>query len=133
MRKLQAQDIGKIINLLNKMDVVDLLKDLFSGEMRKSIINRLRQEQQEGIQGTLATEMTAEEVGAEILMAVVPKVLLVIPKAQTEVNIYLADVCEVEVETIDRLDIDEYIKLIFDFFAKPELGALMKHVQKFLQ
>ena len=131
MRKLRAKDIFTIVDMINDLGLMPIIKDLLSGDLRKTIIKQATKKStdEETTEETTTEETTAEEIGLDVILELIEKLLTKVPEARVKVHELFAELCGVEVATIDEMALDDYFDLYADFFKKPELRVLSKYLK----
>jgi hypothetical protein len=89
MRQLKAKDIGPFTKILFKMEIKDVLKDVFSKE---------------------------ESTGRDVLIRVTDVLIDNYYKAEADFLKFVSDVAEKDVAQIEDLSIPEFISLIKEIF-----------------
>lgn len=117
LRPLYGSDIFTVMNLVNKLDLIDPIKELLTGEMRDQIIKGLTEKEQ--------NEVDVQTIGFEMVVQISDLAVRQIPKAQDDINGFLADLTSTDIETIQKLPIAEYMRLIRDFFGHKDLKGLL--------
>lgn len=103
MRGLKALDTFKVLSLIGKLGVKELIEQMFDGSKTKKV------------------EDLVEVRGQKLLTELFDVLVTKLPLVETELNTFLADLCATDLKTIQELPFLEYIALIKAFFAKPEL------------
>ncbi|MFB5068286.1 MAG: hypothetical protein F6I01_002155 [Aerococcus sanguinicola] len=143
LRPLYGDDVFKVVNLINKLGLVESLEELLNTEKRQQIINQLTAEKDKKEDEEKVVDLkdkkkekvkidTTEQLGFEMLIQLVKQVFRNLPSAREEMNEFLADLTETDVETIKHLKMKEYIQLIKDFFSHPDFKELLGSVQEFI-
>lgn len=127
-RPLLAKDTFKVLNLVNAMNILEPLKEIF-GSRKEEIIEMVKEESEEG----LTQKGMAESVGFEMMAEVISIVVQNVPRAESEINSFLADLTEMKTKDIENLPISEYFGMIKDFFNHPDLKQLFESVQSLMQ
>lgn len=129
LRPLYGDDIFVVMELVNKLDLIEPIKELLSGEMREQIIQMMVENTDEQNK----TEVDVEAVGFEIILQISELAIKRIPKAKNEINSFLADLTNSDVETIRKLSIVHYMGLIKDFFGHPDLKELLDSLAQLMK
>lgn len=127
LRPLYGDDVFQVLELVNKLDLIDPLAELFT-EKREEIIASVTAEDKTTEKESGAT--TTEIVGFEVLLEVSKLAISRIPKAKNELNTFLADLAETDEETIKKLPLSEYIGLVKSFFTHPDFRELFQSLQE---
>lgn len=127
LRPLYGDDVFQVLELVNKLDLIDPLAELFT-EKREEIIASVTADEKTTEKDGGAT--TTEIVGFEVLLEVSKLAISRIPKAKNELNSFLADLAETDEETIKKLPLSEYIELVKSFFTHPDFRELFQSLQE---
>ena len=125
MRPLMADDIFQVLALIEKLDLVDTLKDLFKGELRDKIIsNYKKDEKNKNDKKEKSEQLINESVGFDIMVELGGLAVRRIPMAKQEINDLLASLTGKTAEEIGQLPIAIYIGLVKDFFTHNDFKEL---------
>lgn len=119
LRRLRGDDVFPVLDLINKLELIDPISQLAQGELRKEFLDGTDEKSQEQIN---------LDVGIGIAIKFSKIAVRNIPKARDEINEFLADLTETDVKTITELPIKEYIGLVKDFFTHDDLRELLESV-----
>ncbi|KIR03463.1 hypothetical protein P261_02278 [Lachnospiraceae bacterium TWA4] len=132
LRRLKADDIFPMIQLLSKLGVKEL-KDSLDPEVVKKSIQMIREEgNDEDNKENLQTELIYS-VGMSVVLDVVEFILVKLPTCKKEIYTILANVSGLSVKDIADLDFAVFTNMIFDFVQKEELGDFIKAVSRFFK
>ncbi|AIM64201.1 hypothetical protein WS105_0611 [Weissella ceti] len=113
MRELKADDLFKMMPIIGKLDIKDVVVNMFQG----GLVDKDDEEEQD-----------EELVGMEIVATLIQTLMTNIPLVKDELNSLLGDLTGKTEKEIGDLDFGTYTKLIVDFFKKPELGDFFKSI-----
>lgn len=122
LRPLESKDFFKVIGLINKLDILETIKSIFSGELRETVINKFSDSK--GDKDKLSSKELNTQIGYDIALELASEVIQKIPSAQNDVNSFLADLAGLTVEEVDKLPLGTYFKLIRDFFTHNDFKQL---------
>lgn len=125
LRPLKASDAFTILNLVKRLDLIDPIKDLFTGDRRDELLSVVGQEDEE------LNEKQQTELGFEIFGDIVTLLVDRLPDNQTEICTLLADVYQTDVETIKELPIKEFIGYVTDFLQHKDFKELLAPIMEF--
>ncbi|MHD0286852.1 hypothetical protein [Weissella tructae] len=117
MRELKADDLFKMMPIIGKLNIKDVVVNMFQG----GLVDKGDEEQNE-------EEQNEELVGMEIVATLIQTLMTNIPLVKDELNSLLGDLTGKTEKEIGDLDFGTYTKLIVDFFKKPELGDFFKSI-----
>ena len=127
MRPLMADDIFQVLALIEKLDLVDTLKDLFKGELRDKIISNYKKDEKnknDKKEKEKSEQLINESVGFDIMVELGGLAVRRIPMAKQEINDLLASLTGKTAEEIGQLPIAIYIGLVKDFFTHNDFKEL---------
>lgn len=125
MRPLMADDIFQVLALIEKLDLVDTLKDLFKGELRDKIISNYKNDgKNKNDKKEKSEQLINESVGFDIMVELGGLAVRRIPMAKQEINDLLASLTGKTPEEIGQLPIAIYIGLVKDFFTHNDFKEL---------
>lgn len=125
MRPLMADDIFQVLALIEKLDLVDTLKDLFKGELRDKIISNYKNDgKNKNDKKEKSEQLINESVGFDIMVELGGLAVRRIPMAKQEINDLLASLTGKTAEEIGQLPIATYIGLVKDFFTHNDFKEL---------
>ena len=128
MRKLKGSDTFKMLAIIGKLDIADLIKDIFGQE------DNLSMGDFKGKKPTKAEmEAIAEKRGTEVMIQVVGVLTTKLPDIEVELNSFLGELTGTDHETIGDLPFDEYIELVTDFFKKEELKSFFSSLTSLMK
>lgn len=119
MRELKGTDIFTIMNLMNKLDIINPIKELLGGDKREEILAMFKDDD---------IENQEEQLGLVLGIDIASLVIERLPKAQNDINQFLATLCKTELSVIEELSILEYVGLIKDFFGHSDLKAILSSI-----
>lgn len=138
MRELEANDVFKILEIINILNVTDLVNDF----LQKKDIAKIKSQKAKGLaivaggknekqKEALADQIKGiqEEISAQSfdLVGKAVKYILANHKSiKTELNSLLADLTGKTPEEIGKTNIVTYALLVKDFFLKPELREVFE-------
>ncbi|AEB75902.1 hypothetical protein [Clostridium botulinum] len=112
MRKLGGQDTFLMLKIMSKTGAKNAIKEF----LKK--------------QGSFGKDKKSEEdyksIGIEVMLDVADTIMCNLDDAQSDINKLLANLCDVKVKEIEKLDFMEYNTLIINFFKKEELKSFFK-------
>lgn len=138
MRELEANDVFKILEIINILNVTDLVNDFLQKKDIAKIKSQKAKElaivaggKDEKQKETLANQIKdiQEEISAQSfdLVGKAVKYILANHKSiKTELNSLLADLTGKTPEEIGKTNIVTYALLVKDFFLKPELREVFE-------
>lgn len=127
MRPLMADDIFQVLALIEKLDLVDTLKDLFKGELRDKIISNYKKDgknKNDKKEKEKSEQLINESIGFDIMVELGGLAVRRIPMAKQEINDLLASLTDKTPEEIGQLPIATYIGLVKDFFTHQDFKEL---------
>lgn len=122
-----ADDIFQVLELIEKLDLVDTLKDLFKGELRDKIISNYKKDEKnknDKKEKEKSEQLINESVGFDIMVELGGLAVRRIPMAKQEINDLLASLTGKTAEEIGQLPIAIYIGLVKDFFTHNDFKEL---------
>ncbi len=122
-----ADDIFQVLELIEKLDLVDTLKDLFKGELRDKIISNYKKDEKnknDKKEKEKSEQLINESVGFDIMVELGGLAVRRIPMAKQEINDLLASLTGKTPEEIGQLPIAIYIGLVKDFFTHNDFKEL---------
>ena len=138
MRELQADDVFKILDIINILNVTDLVNDFLQKKDIAKIKSQKAKElaivaggKDEKQKETLANQIKdiQEEISAQsfdLVSKAVKYILANHSSIKTELNSLLADLTGKTPEEIGKTNIVTYALLVKDFFLKPELREVFE-------
>lgn len=141
MRELRGDDLFTMLNIAAKLDIKDELVSLWEKQVdaeteAKKKIAKLpadKKPKQLTAAQKLDREAATEKRGAQMVGTFVQKALLNLGKVKADCNMFFADLCGVSVDEIQKLNMADYTKLLFDFAKKPELKDFLSSIGSLLQ
>lgn len=115
LRKLDAQDIAPLANIINKIGFKEFKACFDSPEVKAGIAD-----------GSL----DLEKAGVTIMFDVVGIVISNIPKCIDEVFAFIASLTGFDIEDVKKLDIDVVAEIIIEIFQKEEFKKVFKVASK---
>lgn len=122
IRKLNAKDLFRMANILNKIGIGEL-KQVISTEKIVSLAS------QKGIKSDALTTI----VGANVIFDVVGIVINNLDKAEKDIFAFLANVTNKKSEDIENLDMGEFMDLLVAIFKKDEFKDFFKRASMFVK
>lgn len=138
MRELEANDVFKIIEIINILNVTDLVNDFLQKKDIAKIKSQKAKELAIGAGGKDEKQKEAladqikdiqEEISAqsfELVSKAVKFILANHNSIKTELNSLLADLTGKTPEEIGKTNVVTYALLVKDFFLKPELREVFE-------
>ena len=138
MRELEANDVFKILEIINILNVTDLVNDFLQKKDIAKIKSQKAKElaivaggKDEKQKETLANQIKdiQEEISAQsfdLVSKAVKYILANHSSIKTELNSLLADLTGKTPEEIGKTNIVTYALLVKDFFLKPELREVFE-------
>lgn len=138
MRELQADDVFKILDIINILNVTDLVNDFLKQKDIAKIQSQKAKElaivaggKDDKQKETLANQIKdiQEEISAqsfEFVGKAVKYILANHSSIKTELNSLLADLTGKTPEEIGKTNVVTYALLVKDFFLKPELREVFE-------
>lgn len=120
IRKLNAKDLFRMANILNKIGIGEL-KKVISADKIASLAS-----QKDINQDALTTI-----VGANVIFDVVGIVINNLDKAEKDIFAFLANVTNKTPEEIENLDMGEFMDLLVAIFKKDEFKDFFKRASMF--
>lgn len=134
MRKLSGQDLFPMLKILSRVKAKDMVLSFI--KKREEISKKLQVEQQTvkplGEESTVInvsqglSEDETKEVGMEVFADIVETIMCNLDLAKDDINNLLANLCNVNIEQIQTLDMGPYTELLMEFFGKEELKDFFK-------
>lgn len=122
MKPLTAKHIFPLLSLIGKLDIKDDFVAIFSDAAKGPQDHKKKKK---------LTEKEIEARGISIAGDMIQKVLVNLPKVETDINNLLAELTGKTNKQVGELPIEEYGGLIVAFFKKPELQDLFKQLASF--
>lgn len=138
MRELEANDVFKILDIINILNVTDLVNDFLKQKDIAKIQSQKAKElaiiagdKEENQKEALVNQIKdiQEEISAqsfEFVSKAVKYILANHSSIKTELNSLLADLTSKTPEEIGKTNIVTYALLVKDFFLKPELREVFE-------
>lgn len=138
MRELQADDIFKIIEIVNILNVADLVTEFLKQQDAAKIKSQKMQglsviasqsddNKKESLTDQIKTiQQDISSQSFEYVSKAVKFVLVHSAEIKTELNVLLADLTGKTPEEIGKTNIVTYSLLVKDFFVKPELREVFE-------
>jgi hypothetical protein len=124
VRALRGDDIFPILGILGKLGVKDEITSIF----------QIVQDAQKNKTGDDNGEAIAADVGIKIMSSILDKLIAGLPKVQTEINAFLANVSELTVKDVKALALREYIELLAAVFTSEDVvnftGSLLDKLSR---
>lgn len=137
MRELQADDIFKVLNIVDVLGVADQIVDVFkireevsdltAKAMGYKIILEKNPESKEAKKAAKELEKVEGALNSQsfsVIASITKIVLANMGNAKNEINLLLADLTNSKLDDINKMSMLSYIKLVKSFFEKPELKEL---------
>ncbi|WP_208560638.1 hypothetical protein [Marinilactibacillus kalidii] len=124
LRELRGDDVFVVLELVNKLDLIDPVQSLLSGQKKQEILDSLKSNGEDKVEN--------REVGFEILLEISKLAIKRIPKAKKDINVFLAELTGTTVEEIETLPLKRYVGLLKDFFKHPDLKELYKSLSELI-
>lgn len=115
LRKLDAQDIAPLANIISKIGFRQF-KECFDTEDSKKAL-------EEG-------EINLEKLGVGIAFDIAGIVIMNIPKCIDEVFAFIASLTGFDIEDVKKLDLDVVTEIIIEIFQKEEFKKVFKVASK---
>ena len=120
MRKLAGDDLWTLLDIINALDITDEFVSIFDTGARAATTTKVAK-----LKTKKAQQAELEKIGASVMAGLVKKALANMKNIRKPLNELLADVTGSSTDEIKKLGIAEYVKLVTDFFKKPELKDLV--------
>ena len=120
IRKLNAKDLFRMANILNKIGIGEL-KKVISAEKIASLAS----------QKDIKSDALTTIVGANVIFDVVGIVINNLDKAEKDIFAFLANVTNKETKDIENLDMGEFMDLLVAIFKKDEFKDFFKRASMF--
>ena len=114
MRKLTGEDLFPLMNILAKVGVKEALMKFF--KQRSEAAKKDKE------------EVNVEEIGMEAIAEITEIIFMNMERAKQEINVLLADLCEVKREDIEKLPMSDYVAMVMDFLSQQEFRASMNAI-----
>ena len=111
MRELKALDTFKVLALISKLGAKELIEQMFDGSQEATNVENL-----------------VETKGQKLLTHLFDMILTKLPFVETELNSFLAELCSVDLVTIQELPFLDYMTLVRQFLAKSEFKDFLKFI-----
>jgi hypothetical protein len=131
MRKLSSTDLFAVLNIMAKIGIKDLIKEVY--KQRVEYAKKANKLKEQGDQEQAKNEAEVNMAGAEVMAQITELVLLNLGRAQNEINALIANLCSVTKKEIERLPMDEYVGLIMSFLSQPEFRASLNVIMSSLK
>lgn len=133
MRELRGDDVFTVLELVNALDMTDPISEIFR-EQREDIMALVNNEisDNDNIDDEALQSKVTQQVGYETIIRIGKVAITRIPKAKNEINKFLADVYQTDVQTVQTLPLKEYILLIKDFFSHKDFVELSHSVAELI-
>lgn len=119
MRKLKGTDIFKVLRLLSKLGVKDLVLDMFGNtDLAK-------------VKDATDVKLLADGKGANLMAVIFETLTEKLPLIEDDLNQFLGDLTGNDAKEIADLEFGEYMQLIMDFFKKEELKDFFQQLSLF--
>lgn len=119
MRKLKGTDIFKVLRLLSKLGVKDLVFDMFGNtDLAK-------------VKDATDVKLLADGKGANLMAVIFETLTEKLPLIEDDLNQFLGDLTGNDAKEIADLEFGEYMQLIMDFFKKEELKDFFQQLSLF--
>lgn len=119
MRKLKGTDIFKVLRLLSKLGVKDLVLDMFGNtDLAK-------------VKDATDVKLLADGKGANLMAVIFETLTDKLPLIEDDLNQFLGDLTGNDAKEIADLEFGEYMQLIMDFFKKEELKDFFQQLSLF--
>ncbi|KEH93222.1 hypothetical protein Z959_09695 [Clostridium novyi B str. ATCC 27606] len=112
MRKLGGQDTFLMLKIMSKTRAKEAVKEFLK--------------KQGSFEKGKKSEEDYKAIGIEVMLDVADTIMCNLDDAQSDINKLLANLCDVKVKEIEKLDFMEYNTLIINFFKKEELKSFFK-------
>jgi len=120
IRKLNAKDLFRMANILNKIGIGEL-KKVISAEKIASLAS----------QKDIKSDALTTIIGANVIFDVVGIVINNLDKAEKDIFAFLANVTNKETKDIENLDMGEFMDLLVAIFKKDEFKDFFKRASMF--
>lgn len=120
IRKLNAKDLFRMANILNKIGIGEL-KKVISAEKIASLAS----------QKDIKSDALTTIIGANVIFDVVGIVINNLDKAEKDIFAFLANVTNKETKDIENLDMGEFMDLLVAIFKKDEFRDFFKRASMF--
>lgn len=131
MRKLSSTDLFAVLNIMAKIGIKDLIKEVY--KQRVEYAKKANKLKEQDNQEQAKDENEINMAGAEVMAQITELVLLNIGRAQNEINTLIANLCSVSRKEIEKLPMDEYVGLLMDFLSQPEFRASLNVIMSSLK
>lgn len=134
MRELRGSDTFKVLTLINKLGVTDLVKKVFTGDSMDELValkghldKKPTKKEQEAIQ------KATEGEGLDLIIELVEVATNKLPLIEQDLNKFLGELTDTDADTIGNLPIGDYFGLIKEFFAKEELKSFLSSISSLMK
>lgn len=131
MRKLSSTDLFAVLNIMAKIGIKDLIKEVY--KQRVEYAKKANKLKEQDDQEQVKDENEINMAGAEVMAQITELVLLNIGRAQNEINTLIANLCSASRKEIEKLPMDEYVGLLMDFLSQPEFRASLNVIMSSLK
>lgn len=131
MRKLNATDIFPMLNIISKIGLKNI-KTLINDGTVEAIVHSVKPKSGQNEKGETKGSYDLEKVGLSLFLELGDIVCSNIMKCQNDIFEFFASLCEVDIDKLKNLGMEEFVVLIIQFVQKEELKDFMKVVSKFL-
>lgn len=118
MRKLNAKDLFKIANILNKIGIGKL----------KEVIDIDRVTAMANAKADVDKNTLASAIGTNVIFDIVGLIVSNLEKVEKDLFIFLADVIGTDVKTVETMDIDDFMDLLVAIIKKDEFKDFFKRL-----
>lgn len=118
MRKLNAKDLFKIANILNKIGIGKL----------KEVIDIDRVTAMANAKTDVDKNTLASAIGTNVIFDVVGLIVSNLEKVEKDLFVFLADVIGTDVKKVETMDINDFMDLLVAIIKKDEFKDFFKRL-----
>lgn len=118
MRKLNAKDLFKIANILNKIGIGKL----------KEVIDIDRVTAMANAKTDVDKNTLASAIGTNVIFDVVGLIVSNLEKVEKDLFVFLADVIGADVKKVETMDINDFMDLLVAIIKKDEFKDFFKRL-----
>ncbi|WPC08011.1 hypothetical protein [Globicatella sp. PHS-GS-PNBC-21-1553] len=127
IRTLTFDDFMGLLDLANKINIIEPIEDILSGKYRDNIIQMVKNQQNNSESET----SEVEQVGFSIITEIAKLFITKIPTHKEAIYGYLAQITNSELSDIETLPMVDAFSLINDFFTSEDFKKLGKLYAQF--
>lgn len=122
LRKLNAKDLFRMANILNKIGISELKKIIDTDKLANLASKQ-----------TINGDAMASLIGANVVFDIVGLIVSNLEKAEKDIFSFVASIIESDVKEVEKMDMSEFMDVLVAIVKKEEFKDFFNHLSMFVK